>query len=174
MKVANKITLSGVVSTRLEASAYLRSAGDAVLVERGAPRLLLLLCPCGCGEELAVNLDSRAGPAWRLYRDKKRCISLFPSVWRDSGCRSHFIIWRNRVVLFGVYDDEIEADREIMPSLSDAIKKRLPAVGLVSFTDMAIELDAVPWDVLAACRRLVALGAAREGTGGRRSWFGRV
>src|SRR6266478_332599 len=95
-----------VVPTRGEASAYLKAPGDAVIVERGRPRLLMLSCPCGCGEELPINLDARAGPAWRLYRNRRTGMSLFPSVWRESGCESHFVVWGDKIFLFGQYEED--------------------------------------------------------------------
>ena len=56
------------VPSRAGASAYLKQPGDAVIVDRNGPRWLIMACPCGCGAELPVNFDRRAGPAWRLYR----------------------------------------------------------------------------------------------------------
>ena len=86
------LQLRGTVSTRGEASSKLAAAGDAVLVERGRPRLLLLSCPCGCGEQFPINLDSRRGRLGDSTEARGTGISLFPSVWRESGCRSHYII----------------------------------------------------------------------------------
>jgi hypothetical protein len=63
MSLSPKLTLKGVVRSRRETAGLLKSPGDAILVERGTPRWLLLLCPCGCGAELPINLDSRTGPA---------------------------------------------------------------------------------------------------------------
>jgi len=113
------LRLLKVVSTRGEAAGYLKSPGDAVLIERGRPRLLLLACPCGCGEEYPINLDDRAGKAWRIYRNRGKGLTLFPSVWRDTGCGSHFIIWRDRILLFGQGEevlDESSLEDGTMPS----------------------------------------------------------
>lgn len=171
-----QFSLRAVVQARSDGSRHLGSPGDAVLVERGQPRLLLLSCPCGCGDELVVNLDPRAGPAWRLYQDwRGRQVSLFPSVWRRDGCRSHFIVWRDRILLLG----QGRADWESPSPASgvvvqiDTVRERLPVAGLRSFADVAAELDAVPWDILAACRRLVHLGLAYEGHGDQEGSFGR-
>jgi hypothetical protein len=160
----------------VEASGLLKSPGDAVLIERGRPRLLLLSCPCGCGEDFAINLDARAGQAWRLYGNVRAGLSLFPSVWRESGCGSHFIIWRDRILLFGQYDEDLDtlAQADGTVPLDDAVRERLPGVGLVPFSEVAEDLDAVPWDVLMVCRRLVRMGAAREGKGKQRGCFGRL
>ena len=166
----------GRVSTRGDASTYLKSAGDAVLVERGRPRLLVLSCPCGCGEEFPINLDPRAGPAWRLYGNNHTGISLFPSVWREGGCRSHYIIWRDKILLFGQNEEEFDTSPQPdnIPQLIDAVQKWLPATALIPFAEIAGALDAVPWDVLTVCRRLVRSGLAREGRGKQRGSFGRV
>src|SRR5258708_2177168 len=93
-------TLKATLSSREGISAYLKKPGDGVIVERGRPRWLILACPCGCGSQIPVNLDSRAGPAWRLYR-RRSGVTVYPSVWRDSDCESHFIIAHNRIYLFG-------------------------------------------------------------------------
>jgi hypothetical protein len=88
---AQTLSLRGTVDHRHEADERLRDLGEAVLVRRGVDRSLTMLCPDGCGETLTVNLDRRTGPAWRLYVEGQ-AVSLFPSVWRNSGCRSHFIV----------------------------------------------------------------------------------
>src|ERR1039457_1764232 len=93
------VSLKSVVGSRAEAEGLLRMPGDAVLIQRGQPRWLLLKCPCGCGDEIPLKLDQRAGKSWRLDGDAKSAVTLFPSVWRDTGCRSHFIIWRDRILL---------------------------------------------------------------------------
>ena len=166
----------GTVANRGEASAHLKAAGDAVLVERGRPRLLLLSCPCGCGEEFPINLDERSGPAWRLYRNARTGISLFPSVWRESGCRSHYIIWRNAILLFGQNEEEFDTvtQGDELAVLSEAVLGQLSTTALTPFAEIAEGLNSVPWDVLMACRRLVRAGLAREGAGKQRGAFGRV
>lgn len=176
MKSTSVLKFKGTVSSRGEASAFLKAPGDAVLIERERPRLLLLSCPCGCGELFPINLDERAGPAWRLYRNAKTGLTLYPSVWRESGCCSHYIIWRNKIYLFGQdereWDDEF-ADDGTMPS-AEMVLEQLPMAGLTSFWTIADKLEAVPWDVLRVCRRLVRKDLAREGKGTDRGYFGRV
>lgn len=170
------VRFQGTFSTRSEASGHLKSPGDTLLIERGRPRWLLLSCPCGCREEFPINLDPRAGHAWRLYRNRKTGISLFPSVWRESGCRSHFIIWRDKIYLLGRYEDDFESAEQLdaAGSLTEAVRERLPERALVPFAEIADALDAVPWDVLQVCRRLVRVGIAREGKDKQRGSFGRV
>jgi hypothetical protein len=97
---------------------------------------------------------------------------LYPSVWRDSGCESHFIIWRDEISLFGRYAWEEAELRESEEPLREAILAGL-SDQLVPFGALADALDAVPWDVLTICRRLVRDGLAREGTGKQRGSFAR-
>jgi hypothetical protein len=174
-KGADVIRFQGTVATRRGASALLKAPGDAVLIERGRPRLLLLSCPCGCGEHFPINLDPRAGPAWRLYGNPHRGLSLYPSVWRESDCGSHYVIWRNKIFLFGRYENDLDASPqpdETIP-LTDVAYDRLPNTGLVPFFEIAEAIGAIPWDVLMVCRRLVRSGRAREGFGKQRGSFGR-
>lgn len=56
-----------------------------------------MLCPCSCGEVVHLNLLPGARPRWRLTEQKDGTLSLYPSVWRLYGCRSHFVIRRSRI-----------------------------------------------------------------------------
>lgn len=174
MTAARSIRFQGTVPTRGDASGHLKAPGDAILIERGRPRLLLLSCPCGCGENFPINLDSRSGPAWRLYGNAHTGWTLFPSVWRETGCKSHFIIWRDKVYLFGRYEEDFESEQQPddVTSLTDAVRNCLSPKVLVPFADIAESLNAIPWDVLTVCRKLVRMGVAKEGKGKRRGWFG--
>lgn len=56
-----------------------------------------LRCPCGCGETIELALLPVVVPRWELSIDKKGRPTLSPSVWKKSGCRSHF--WLRRGVV---------------------------------------------------------------------------
>lgn len=49
-----------------------------------------ILCPCGCGETLHMSLHREGRPRWKVEKHKNGTVSLYPSVWRKVGCRSHF------------------------------------------------------------------------------------
>jgi hypothetical protein len=51
-----------------------------------------LVCPCGCENLIELNLLPDASPCWKATQHLDSSISLFPSVWRKVGCRSHFWI----------------------------------------------------------------------------------
>lgn len=69
--------------------------------ERGAPWLVVLACPCGCTQPIHLNLLPGARPRWTLTQHGDGSVSLRPSVWRTSGCKSHFHLRRSRVVWVG-------------------------------------------------------------------------
>ena len=123
-----------------------------------------------------MNLDARAGKAWRLYQGPTTGLTLFPSVWRDTGCQSHFIIWRDRILLFGVDGATGASPRDDLDvaSLSRRVLGVWPRDRAVSYVEVADVLGEIPWDVLEACRRLVTLGALVEGRGERRGSFHRT
>jgi hypothetical protein len=169
------LSLKSVVTSRGQVGAQLVHPGDAVLISRGQPRWLLLKCPCGCGEEIPVNLDDRAGKAWRLYGAKESGLTLFPSVWRDTGCESHFIVWRDRILMFGGYQGR--GPSPVHPQfalLTAAILEGWPSDGWVSYVDIADSLSEIPWDVLDACRALARQGLLVEGRGPQRYEFRRT
>jgi hypothetical protein len=51
-------------------------------------------CPCGCGALIELNLLPEARPSWQVKPYWDGTVSLYPSVNRLTGCRSHF--WINR------------------------------------------------------------------------------
>lgn len=159
------LSIKARVKSRAIASAYLKRPGDAVIVDRQGPRWLVLSCPCGCGAEVPVNLDRRAGPAWRMYESSKGT-TIYPSVWRDTDCKSHFIIWRDTIHMIGArygasWTDEIEEGeddllRRVLEVLSDREQSAEQISDQIPYSE--------PWDVWRCCRRLCRLGKAIEGT----------
>ncbi len=156
----SRLTVTGEVTHRHEADALLPGPGCAAMVRRGILRSFVIACPDGCGDTLTINLDKRAGPAWRLYSDR-RGVSLFPSIWRDNGCKSHFIVWQSRIYWCDAHDDTLEGGDA---ALEGRVRELLGST-LVPYVSLADQLSEVPWAVLVACNRLVASGDAREGEG---------
>lgn len=51
------------------------------------------ICPCGCGREVALSLNSNIKPNWTLKIDSKNKVTLSPSVYLTGfPCESHFFI----------------------------------------------------------------------------------
>lgn len=107
---ATRVRKCGTTEYRDAANALLEWPGDAVLVERGVPRSFVMRCPDGCGETLTINLDRRTGKAWRLRVNKDSTVSLYPSVWKADGCRSHFVVRNSRIIWF---EPEIASTRRV-------------------------------------------------------------
>jgi hypothetical protein len=54
-------------------------------------------CPCGCKERIELMLLEGVRPRWDVVIDQAGRPTLHPSVWRKSGCRSHFWVRRGRI-----------------------------------------------------------------------------
>lgn len=70
----------------------LQSSVLHVVRANGKDRWAMLRCPCGCGEVLTLSLQDVHQPHWRLTQSNFGHPSLYPSVWRQTGCFSHFWI----------------------------------------------------------------------------------
>jgi hypothetical protein len=56
-----------------------------------------LLCPCGCRETIQLNLLKQSRPCWSVAEHADGAVSLHPSVWRQKGCKSHFILRHGQI-----------------------------------------------------------------------------
>lgn len=54
--------------------------------------LAVLQCPCGCKSLLYLNLIPEESPCWKMTISSDNAVSLHPSLWKKSGCKSHFFI----------------------------------------------------------------------------------
>jgi len=97
MQRASRIVQRGSTQRYSEALPLLRLPGDLVIVVRGVPRSIVIQCPEGCGEVISLNLDRRAGPAWQRF-ERRGSLTIYPSVWRETGCEAHFIVWNNIIL----------------------------------------------------------------------------
>jgi hypothetical protein len=71
--------------------------GVAYLVGDPTLWMVVLSCPCGCDQPIHLNLMRSTRPRWELTQHADGTISVIPSVWRTSGCRSHFWLNHGRV-----------------------------------------------------------------------------
>lgn len=58
-----------------------------------------MICPCGCGETLYMSLLPDDSPRWDITMHRDGTVSLYPSVWRKKGCKSHFFL-RNGYIIW--------------------------------------------------------------------------
>ncbi len=157
-----KIRNVGTVSSRGEIPALLKQSGDVAIVKRGVLRSIVMLCPCGCREQITINLDKRSAAAWHLYQ-KGKTLTLYPSVWRDNGCCSHFIIWNDRIFwcdyesLIDSKPKGVEFETKIINLLSNN--------NFLHYSVIADKICEVPWAVYLTCRKLVKDKILIEGVG---------
>lgn len=80
------------------AAAAAQQGGVAALV-RSADRnkWLLLQCPCGCGQQIALNLMQSHTPRWRVEMRSRARFSVHPSV-DSTSCGAHFWLRDGRVI----------------------------------------------------------------------------
>lgn len=55
-------------------------------------------CPCGCGRTIELLLIKESKPRWTVKVNEKQKPTLHPSVWLQTGCRSHFLLVGGRVI----------------------------------------------------------------------------
>ena len=61
-----------------------------IVREDGFDEQVALLCPCGCGRILHMNLLPDERPCWSVTWNVGGTVTLHPSVWRKKDCGSHF------------------------------------------------------------------------------------
>ena len=160
---ASTFSLVGLAGRYAEAASLLKEPGDCAVVERaGIRRQILVFCPDGCGETLSINLDPASGPAWRLYQRRGRW-SLFPSIDRPTGCKSHFILWSGGILW--CEPDSHGEEPEVVDGLVRQIREAMRPGQTIGFVAISQKLDDVPWDILRCCRQMVRDGLLVEGIG---------
>lgn len=73
----------------------------SVVGEAGSYWCAAMACPCGCGARIHLSLVRTDTPHWSLAVDRAGRPTLYPSVWRTSGCRSHFFLRRGQIIWCG-------------------------------------------------------------------------
>lgn len=69
----------------------------AVFSSAGKPKWAYLMCPCGCGAQLALNLMPSHRPVWRIIVRTETDFTIFPSV-DSTTCGAHFWLRSGRIM----------------------------------------------------------------------------
>ncbi|HGM6050712.1 DUF6527 family protein [Stenotrophomonas bentonitica] len=67
------------------------------MLDHGEEWSIGLNCPCGCGEVVELLLIEEVDENWSLRIDDIGRPTLTPSVWKATGCRSHFWITNGQI-----------------------------------------------------------------------------
>jgi hypothetical protein len=91
----NKYRLSGAPHFKIEMVSefpWLVKGNTIFIVKDGKEAdTLIFKCPCGCGTDIYLNLLKDTRPNWNYYITKEK-ITIVPSIWKTTGCQSHFYI----------------------------------------------------------------------------------
>ncbi len=72
-----------------------------IVAPNNRPRWVMFQCPCNCGTVITLSLQLVHKLNWKVSKSIAGRPSLRPSVWRDVGCLSHFILEDGRVYWCG-------------------------------------------------------------------------
>src|SRR5579862_3701605 len=74
----------------------LRQGKLVVVGAKEHPKWLRFVCPCGCGEIVALNLMKSHSPRWTVALHDDSTLTVHPSI-DSKTCRSHYWIRQNQV-----------------------------------------------------------------------------
>ena len=75
-----------------------------VMGESGHLWAAAMLCPCGCGDVIELNLAKNIRPCWRVIKHVDGLVTISPSVRRTIGCRSHFFVRHGKIDWYFPFD----------------------------------------------------------------------
>jgi hypothetical protein len=55
------------------------------------------ICPCGCKGIIQLSLLKDSRPQWKVVFSSPNNISLYPSIHRTVGCKSHFFLNNGKI-----------------------------------------------------------------------------
>jgi hypothetical protein len=68
------------------------------VLSQNIARWALFRCPCNCGHVITLSLQTAHNPRWRISKGRQGHPTLYPSIWRNAGCLSHFWVDDGRIV----------------------------------------------------------------------------
>ena len=90
-----------VIRSKAPANGEIEERAIVQVVYNGKPYWCLFRCPCGCMRVVSLSLQKNHEPHWEIKISESGSPSLFPSVWQNTGCLSHFWIDGGNVLWCG-------------------------------------------------------------------------
>lgn len=88
-----KIYFSTIAVTDKTPNADSIGKNDFIHVEyEGKSYWVMFRCPCGCNTLITLSLQKTHNPNWKLIQTENGRATLYPSIWQNRGCCSHFWI----------------------------------------------------------------------------------
>jgi hypothetical protein len=69
-----------------------------IVGKKNEPWLLTFECPCGCKNIIQLNTLKEARPRWNYQILPQNKLDISPSIWRLSGCKSHFFVRKGKII----------------------------------------------------------------------------
>lgn len=67
------------------------------LVGEHEPWVAVFQCPCGCKKSIWLNLLKEHRPRWKVATSQNGFPTVSPSINRQVGCRSHFLLISGKI-----------------------------------------------------------------------------
>jgi hypothetical protein len=97
-KKKNKKRYTAVISSDIPSAESIEEGIMVIVGGANFVKWVYFKCPCGCGDVLLLSLMKSIKPNWKLKADQFTLPTIYPSVWKNDGCKSHFWIRKGRVI----------------------------------------------------------------------------
>ena len=94
---ANSFELKIFESRAAAAKAATKNSVAAMVCVEGNQKWILFSCPCGCNQQIALNLMKNYAPSWSVELNTRNSFSVHPSIDSES-CGAHFWIKNGNVI----------------------------------------------------------------------------
>lgn len=94
----NKCSFNPIIyKDRIPDNSTIKERDFIEVVFDNKPYWAIFKCPCGCDTVISLPLQETHNHYWKLIKSKKGKPTLYPSVWQNKGCLSHFILIKGKV-----------------------------------------------------------------------------
>lgn len=93
IKFSNEILFEKITFSQMIPNNDFLANNDFIeVIYKKEPYWAVFKCPCGCSSIISLPLQKSHNPHWSVDSSKTGRPSVYPSVWQNKGCLSHFWI----------------------------------------------------------------------------------